>query len=50
MRTKIRMPKGPTNKSVKFESRYITVTASEYELMNFIGACLFARSKTTLYK
>jgi len=45
MRMKVRMPKAASNKSVKLESKYITVTASEYKLMNFLGACLFIKEK-----
>ena len=55
MRMKVRMPKSGNNKSVKIESRYITVSESEYELMNFLGVCLFAKekvndSKKSIYK
>lgn len=44
MRAKIRMPKSPSGK-VKLESRYITVSASEYDLMNFIGMCKYLKEK-----
>ena len=55
MRMKVRIPKSSSNKRIKIESRYITVSASEYELMNFIGVCMFAKekvnsSKKSIYK
>lgn len=39
MRAKIRMSK-TSSFSVKIESNYITVSGSEYWLMNFLGYCL----------
>lgn len=46
---KVRMPKSPSG-NVKLESKYITVTASEYELMNFIGACMYLKEKSKVRK
>lgn len=50
MRMKVRMPKSAGCKSVKLESKYITVTASEYELMNFIGTCMYLKEKSKVRK
>lgn len=45
MRMKVRMPKTSYCEACPIHTRYITVTASEYELMNFLGICLFIKEK-----
>ena len=46
MRMKVRMPKTSYCELCPVYTRYITVTAGEYELMNFLGIYLFIKEKT----
>jgi len=50
MRMKVRMPKTSYCELCPVHTHYITVTASEYELMNFLGVCLFIKEKTNSKK
>ncbi len=50
MRMKVRMPKTSYCELCPVHTRYITVTACEYELMNFLGICLFIKEKTNSKK
>jgi hypothetical protein len=47
MRMKVRMPKTNYQRACKITSRSITVSANEYDLMNFLGIYLFIKEKTS---
>lgn len=46
MRMKVRMPKTTYQEVRKITSRSITVSACEYNLMMFIGACMYLKEKS----
>ena len=46
MRMKVRLPKPTYQEVCKITSRSITVSACEYNLMMFIGACMYLKEKS----
>jgi hypothetical protein len=50
MRMKVRTPKTTYQEVCKITSRSITVSACEYSLMMFIGACMYLKEKSKVRK